>query len=73
MGGNPSAHQQGYNLLNARLSYDFFDDRAQVALWAKNLLDEAYFDTFQAVSTFGIVGRYYDPPRTFGGELSYAF
>ena len=50
------------------------DDRAQVALWAKNLLDEGYF-TFAApvISTFGIATRYYDPPRTFGGELSYRF
>ena len=66
--------QRGYNLLNARLSYDFWDDRAQVALWGKNLLDEAYFtEAFGAVSTFGVVTQFYDPPVTFGGELSYRF
>ena len=66
--------QRGYNLLNARLSYDFWDDRAQVALWARNLLDQAYFNAgFQAVTTFGFVSRYFQPPLTFGGELSYRF
>ncbi len=70
----PQGWQAGYNLLNARLSYDFFDDRAQVAVWAKNLLGEAYFNqTFAYVTTFGGVSRFYEPPLTFGGELSYSF
>ncbi len=66
--------QRGYNLLNARLSYDFLDDRAQVALWAKNLLDESYFqDAFAVGGTFGSLQRWYRAPRTYGGELSYRF
>ncbi len=70
----PQATQPGYNLLNARFSYDFWDDRAQVALWAKNLLDVAYFSNATAiVSTFGITTRGFSPPRTYGGELSYHF
>ncbi len=70
----PQATQRGWNALNARLSYDFLDDRAQVALWAKNLLNEEYFSLVTPiVSTFGVATRYYDPPRTFGGELSYRF
>ncbi len=70
----PQGWQSGYNLLNARLSYDFFDDRAQVAVWAKNLLESAYFNqTFAYVTTFGGVSRFYESPLTFGGELSYSF
>lgn len=70
----PQATQRGYNLLNARLSYDFYDNRAQVALWGKNLIDQAYFTNATAVvSTFGIVTRAYQAPRTYGGELSYRF
>lgn len=66
--------QPGYHLLNARLSYDFLGDRAQVALWAQNLLDEAYFtESFAFVTTFGGVSRFYQTPLTFGAELSYAF
>ena len=70
----PQATQRGFNLLNARLSYDFYDNRAQVALWGKNLTDEAYFTYATAiVSTFGIATRGFQAPRTFGGELSYRF
>lgn len=70
----PQATQRGWNAINARLSYDFLDDRAQVALWGKNLLDEEYFSLVTPIiSTFGVATRYYDPPRTFGGELSFRF
>ncbi len=70
----PEGTQGGYNLLHARLSYDFLDDRAQVALWGKNLLDESYFTWVSpVVSSFGIATRIYNEPRTFGGELSYRF
>ncbi|MDG2305768.1 MAG: TonB-dependent receptor [Candidatus Binatia bacterium] len=66
--------QRGVNLLNARLSYGFFDDHAQVALWARNLIGEEYFNSVQPLdSVFGASTRYYAPPRTFGGELSYRF
>jgi len=70
----PQATQRGYNLLNARFSYDFFDDRAQVALWAENLLDEAYFNNVTPiVSTVGFLTRNFAAPRTFGAELSWRF
>ncbi len=66
--------QPGVNLLAARLSYSFYDDRAQVALWARNLIDREYFNAVQPLdSVFGASTRYYAPPRTFGGELSYRF
>lgn len=66
--------QRGVNLLHARLSYAFYDDRAQVALWARNLTDEEYFNAAQPLdSVFGASTRYYAPPRTFGGEISYRF
>lgn len=66
--------QRGYNLLHARLTYEFFNDRAQVSLWAKNLLDVAYVDIVSpVVSSFGFATRYYEWPRTWGAELSYSF
>ncbi len=66
--------QSGYNLLNARLSYDFWDDRAQVAMWGKNLADQEYivFST-PTVSTYGTVLNYPGLPRTWGAEISYRF
>ena len=66
--------QPGVNLLNGRLSYSFDDDRAQVALWSRNMLDQEYFNAVQPLdSVFGSSTRYYAPPRTFGGEISYRF
>lgn len=70
----PQATQPGYNLLHARLSFDFDDDRSQVALWAKNLTDEDYFQQITgSAATFGEIVRFYNPPRTFGVEISYRF
>ena len=66
--------QPGYSLVNARLSYSFLDDRAQVALWGRNLTNEYYFNTgVPLATTFGTARRIFEPPRTWGGELSYAF
>ena len=66
--------QSGYHLINARLSYDFLDDRAQIALWGKNLTDRSYIDDgLSLTSAFGSVQRWFRPPRTFGAELSYHF
>ncbi len=69
-----AAVQHGYNLLNARLAYTFNEERIVVALWSKNLTDEAYFNAVTPlVSSFGIASRLYGPPRTYGAELSYRF
>jgi iron complex outermembrane receptor protein len=69
-----ASNQPGYNLLNARLSYDFWDDHAQVALWAKNLADQEYIIySTPTVSTFGTVVNFTGLPRTFGAEISYRF
>jgi outer membrane receptor protein involved in Fe transport len=68
------ATQSGFNLLHARLSYDFWDDHAQVALWAKNMLDEEYFEaSLSLANVTGTLSRFYSPPALFGAELSYRF
>src|SRR5262245_23214077 len=59
------AVQPGYNLLGARLAYRFAADHAQVALFARNLTDEEYFGKVESlVPFFGVLSRYYQPPRT---------
>ena len=70
-----ATNQPGYNLLHGRLSYDFMDDRAQVALWAKNLIDTEYrtFGLTSVAPSWGVVTPYWAAPRTFGAELSYSF
>jgi iron complex outermembrane receptor protein len=66
--------QRGYNLLQARISYDFADDRSQFALWAENLTDQEYFQqVLPTASTLGTLTRYYGAPRTMGVEFSYRF
>ena len=66
--------QGGVNLLNGRLSWDFLDDQAQVALWSRNMLNEKVIDYVTPLAaTFGIANRFYRIPRTFGAELSYRF
>ncbi len=68
------AFQPGYNLLHARLSYDFNDSATQVALWGRNLTDETYAgDASTIANLFGSVAMYSDPPRTYGVELSHRF
>lgn len=71
---SPDFIQQGVNLINARLSYSCLDDRAQIALFARNLLSEEYFATvLPLTSVFGSGTRFFAPPRTWGGEISYRF
>ncbi len=69
-----AAEQPGYHLLHLRLSYDFLDDRAQVALWGKNVTGTEYFNAATPVaSTMGTVLQFYAPPAIWGGEMSYRF
>ncbi|MDG2304405.1 MAG: TonB-dependent receptor [Candidatus Binatia bacterium] len=71
---NPSAFQRGYNKLDARLSYDFLDNSAQVALWGINLTNEEYLASAEdLVGVFGFSSQNYASPITFGGEMSYRF
>ena len=69
-----SGQVPGYNLLNARLSYEFMDDQAQIALWGQNLTSSSYFNGGGGTTGFfGYSQRYYAAPVTFGGEISYRF
>ena len=70
----PEARQQGWNAINARLSYSFMGDNAEVALWARNLLNQRVVTWMSPiVNSFGVLGKYYGIDRTFGAELSYRF
>ena len=68
-----STNQAGYNLLHARLSFDFLDDRAQIALWGRNLADQRSLTVGLAsvASSWGIGLPYFAAPRTYGAEISY--
>ena len=70
----PAARQGGYGLVNARLSYDFLDNQAQIALWGRNLGDKIYVNSaVPLVGPMGLIVKGYGVPRTFGAELTYTF
>lgn len=71
----PALVQRGFNLLHARLSYDFDDDQSQFAVWGKNLTDESYliWGIQPLGEELGTVARYFAAPRTVGIEISRRF
>jgi iron complex outermembrane receptor protein len=71
----PQAESPARSNLGARFSYDFLDDRAQVALWGENLTDVRVPSggVFSISNSVGVLTRAYTIPRTFGAELSYRF
>ncbi len=69
----PTATQGAFGLLNARLAYDFNDDRSQVALWGRNLTDTTYFNSSIPITAFGFNLPFLGAPRTFGAELTHRF
>ena len=68
-----SGNQPGVGVLNGRLSYDFWNDQAQIALWGRNLTNQIYGTAAIPVGVLGFNSILYSPPRTFGAELSYRF
>ena len=66
---DPVVRQDGYGLLNARLSFESLDGRWHGALFAKNLLDELYAQTM--IRQDPIIGnlRFWGAPRTYGMEV----
>jgi iron complex outermembrane receptor protein len=66
--------QSGYHLFNARLGYETKNQRCSVAFYGKNLTDEEIIDVALDVRDYtGTVNYAYQPPRTYGVELSYKY
>lgn len=66
--------QDGYHNINARIAFEKDAGRYTFSFFGHNLTDEE--TTSFAIDTrpfLGSVIRNYNPPRTFGGELSYKF
>lgn len=62
------------NIVNVRLSYDFNDNRSQLAFWGTNMTDHEYFqETVATPRTLGVVTRYWAQPRTMGVEVTHRF
>jgi iron complex outermembrane recepter protein len=69
--GLPNAISPQYWLTNARIGIKTSDSKYSFSLYAKNLMNKAYF-TFTSVSPFGVDSVWGDP-RIFGGEVEVKF
>jgi iron complex outermembrane receptor protein len=71
----PDLLQPEVHRINARLAWRFNDEKSEIALWGKNLTDAHYFRSaiFGTASTYGIVIRYFEAPRTYGFEVTHHF
>lgn len=72
--GYGSTSQDGYWLLNGRVTLATIDDRYSIAVWGKNLFDKK-FDVYaiNLVSGFGFTFHQEGPPRRYGVEIGMKF
>lgn len=72
---NPALREDAHGEVNARVSYLFWNERVELAMFVRNITDERYavtgFDT--ASSGFGANIFVINRPRTFGGEIAITF
>ena len=75
--GRPIDAEDGYTVLNAKLSWTSADERYQAMLWMNNLADEEYrtstTGTLAFVGFTGSAGAQHAPPRSYGITLRYTF
>ena len=64
--------QEGYGILNARVSYVAPSENWTVSLWGKNLTDEDEYFMDIVANTAGIRGTYGDP-LTYGVDAKFTF
>jgi iron complex outermembrane receptor protein len=69
----PLITDDGYGLLNARLTYSLPGDALQVSVFGTNLTDELYLVSGNASGAFGLAEASYGRPREYGVTLSYRF
>jgi iron complex outermembrane receptor protein len=69
----PGVAQDAYGLLDARVAWDAPEDRWQLSLWGRNLLDEDYLSFSSNLAPFGLYQDYGPQPRSIGisGTLNF--
>lgn len=70
---NPFASQQAYTLFNARLGYESENGNWGLAVYGKNLGNEAYLTQVTDLTDFGFYSRTFGDPRAYGVELTFDF
>ena len=69
----PSNLREAYWLVNGRVALRTDDGNWKLALWGKNLTDEAYQVYLNDLPAFGWLLNGYAAPRTYGLTLNYTF
>ncbi|MDB5738031.1 MAG: hypothetical protein JWO65_1699, partial [Sphingomonas bacterium] len=68
---NEASKIKAYGLFNARASFTLHDG-VELAVWAKNLGNKAWFtNVFNSYTGIGTTEQFQGAPRTFGGTISY--
>ncbi len=71
---SPGGSQDGYSLINAKLSLSNMDETWQLALFGKNLTNKNYMtNAYGDAINFGYTETYYGPPREWGLSLEARF
>ena len=68
---DPILRQDGYTLMNSRVSYTTLKDRLTVSGWARNISNKQYLAGAYDVSSFGFDEYVVGDPRTFGVTVQY--
>ena len=69
---HPALVDDGYTIVDARISYDTADGRWEIAVWGKNLANREYnVMGFDLTTSNGTVIYEVSPPRWLGGSVSY--
>lgn len=69
----PIISDDGYTLVNGRLSYTFPGESLQLAVFGNNLTNELYLVSGNASVGFGLAEASYGRPREWGVSLKYRF
>jgi len=68
---DPLLRQDGYTLMNARISYSTLGDRLVVSAWGRNITNKQYLVAAYDLSAFGFDEWVVGDPRTFGVTVRY--
>ncbi len=71
---NKASIIKAYGLLNGRVAVNIADPNIEIAVWGKNLLNQAWFtNVFNNYTGLGATEQYQGAPRTIGATATYRF
>ena len=71
---NQASLVKGYGLLNLQATYTFKAPAIEVAVWGRNVANQANFtNVFNSYTGLGATVQYQGAPRTWGATVKYSF